>query len=1348
MFKTPTIRGRKNLRTHSRSFHRTHARPRVELLEDRCLLSYTLNEFAIPTPNSRPDTIQAGPDGNVYFIESSTNTLGRITPAGQITEVPMPVADGDVPFLFGPDGNIWFGGYADIGEMTPQGVLLHDYQIPSATPNFAHLGVHLGPDGNIWYTEPYKNNDVVGKITPAGQITEYLLPFGDGGPMVNGPDGNLWVAGNATMTLARIPLDGTLLPGQTIPTSDTFNLPSVPGENGVRGLTVGPDGNFWMTTPDPVQPVIFRVNTSGQVTGEFNVPTLNSFPYAMTVGSDGALWFTENRVDQIGRISTDGTITEIPIPTGNSISNSIASGPDGNIWFSEYYPNNIGKLILNPHTSTSLVSSANPSVVGQQVTFTATVSTGPAAGEPVTFMDGYTTLGTATLNSADQATFTTSTLAVGSHTITAVYGGDSFFLASSASLTQTVNRDFTTTTLTVTPAAAPKIIEYSMPTPNSGPDWFAADPDGNVWLSETNNHSLARITPTGQITEIPIPTSLQGGQLAFDPDGNIWIGGHTDIGEITPQGVLLHDYTIQSALSTPFSWNTMAIAFGNDGNIWYTNGYVNNLVGRLNPADGTSTEFSLGFGGQNIINGPDGNIWVGGNGMGTLARVHLDGTIDTFQLPQPFGGPRGLTVGPDRNLWMTDANQILRVNTAGQLIGQFAIPTANSGAYGMAVGSDGALWFGEINANQIGRITVDGVITELPVPTPNSGCGVVVRGSDGNIWFGEEYANQIGEVVLNHGVSTYGQQVTLTATVSAPLSQPGTPTGSVTFYNGNAILGSVALPSGGPDQVSLTTTALPVGTDSISAVYSGDSNFVGSSGSLTQTVSQDQTVTAVTASPADPSVLNQSVSFTATISATAPGSGTPTGTVQFQIDNVNFGNPVPLTTAGTATSGPTAALAASTHTITAIYSGDGSFLASTGNLTQTVYTAQQQNNAIVTQVNNLVTTGVLNSGNGNALTTKLNSATTSLNASPPNNTAAVNQLNAFINQVNAFLKSGKLTSAQAQSLISAANLAISAIQGTGTKLQDAAAAASITTNTQPVTDAGQLVTGELDVYLVNADGSAASADEQARFDDAVTALDTTFGPNGVDLVDVGVAGAANAVVQVQIAGTSAAGCAADGVLGCTVAGNITLLTGWSWFTGADPTTIGSSQYDFETIVMHELGHAIGLGHSGDTNSVMYAYLAPGQTSRAVTSADLSVLDSPSTTPEPLLAAPWRDASRVTETGIGTPALVRRIENPSNEDDGRDLVFAFAGTVVDGLPAATGSETRAELGGGVGDPRRTQPIDAVFAGANQSPIFAAASQRDSQDAQFEVLLYPSPDGFDSAEENRGLHRGRVRVHRVA
>jgi len=92
-------------------------------------------------------------------------------------------------------------------------------------------------------------------------------------------------------------------------------------------------------------------------------------------------------------------------------------------------------------TTTTLSSSLDPSQSGQTVTFTAVVSSSsgfPPDGEAVTFSDGSATLGTGNLIRGT-ATFTTSMLAVGTHTITAAYGGDQNFGNSSATVIQTVN---------------------------------------------------------------------------------------------------------------------------------------------------------------------------------------------------------------------------------------------------------------------------------------------------------------------------------------------------------------------------------------------------------------------------------------------------------------------------------------------------------------------------------------------------------------------------------------------------------------------------------------------------------------------------------------------------------------------------------------------------------------------------------------------------------------------------------------------------------------------------------------------------------------------------------------------
>ena len=75
------------------------------------------------------------------------------------------------------------------------------------------------------------------------------------------------------------------------------------------------------------------------------IPTTNSQPVQIVSGPDGALWFTEVAGNQIGRITTDGTITnEYPVPTVASGLDDIAIGPDGNPWFAESAVDKIGSI--------------------------------------------------------------------------------------------------------------------------------------------------------------------------------------------------------------------------------------------------------------------------------------------------------------------------------------------------------------------------------------------------------------------------------------------------------------------------------------------------------------------------------------------------------------------------------------------------------------------------------------------------------------------------------------------------------------------------------------------------------------------------------------------------------------------------------------------------------------------------------------------------------------------------------------------------------------------------------------------------------------------------------------------
>jgi len=176
--------------------------------------------------------------------------------------------------------------------------------------------------------------------------------------------------------------------------------------------------------------------------------------------------------------------------------------------------------------------------------------------------------------------------------------------------------------------------------------------------------------------------------------------------------------------------------------------------------------------------------------------------------------------------------------------------------------------------------------------------------------------------------SVVGQSVTYTATVSAA---SGTPTGSVTFRDG----GSTLTCTGGSQTLSAGTATCTVappsaGTRSITAAYAGSAPYSGSSSAaVSQVVSAAATTTSVTSS-SNPSVVGQSVTYTATVSASAPGGGTPGGTVAFK-DGATT-----LTCAGgtpTLSSGSTTCVvshaSAGTRSITALYSGSANHLTST-----------------------------------------------------------------------------------------------------------------------------------------------------------------------------------------------------------------------------------------------------------------------------------------------------------------------------------------------------------------------------------------------------------------------------------
>jgi virginiamycin B lyase len=212
-------------------------------------------------------------------------------------------------------------------------------------------GITAGPDGNIWFTE--ENGNRIGRITLGGAITEFPTSSGALPVEIVSAGGRLWFTQLGRTKIGAITTTGTIT---EYPSGSSLTAPA-------DGITLGPDGALWFTefSPSTGTSRIGKMATDGTLIDQFTLPS-GSGPGDIAVGPDNRLWFTQSN-GKIGSISTDGTLgTPYPISgTFSDPSGITASG--GGLWFTEHAANQVSRITVTGEVGPITPVGAGPSAI-------------------------------------------------------------------------------------------------------------------------------------------------------------------------------------------------------------------------------------------------------------------------------------------------------------------------------------------------------------------------------------------------------------------------------------------------------------------------------------------------------------------------------------------------------------------------------------------------------------------------------------------------------------------------------------------------------------------------------------------------------------------------------------------------------------------------------------------------------------------------------------------------------------------------------------------------------------------------------------------------------------------------
>ena len=689
------------------------------------------------------------------------------------------------------------------------------------------------------------------------------------------------------------------------------------------------NGNFTTSTSSAISQVVNPASTTTTITSDTPDPSIAgqavTVNYAVAPVAPGAGTVTGNVTVTDGVDSCTGTVTagtcsiSLTILGARTLTASYTATTNFNGSTSGGTPHQVNQA---PSTTT-LTSSANPSVFGQTVVLTATVKNGATAitvGN-IKFIEGGTCASPTTVLQANQTpsatgvvTYTTAAFSVAAHGVIACYDGSAGFAASQATLTQTVNKAATTTTIssdTPDPSSVGQAVTVNYAVAVTLPG--AGTPTGNVTVSDGTDSC----TGTVAAGTCSITLNTAGARTltaTYAGDGNFT--GSTSAGAAHAVNLLATATAVASSLNpSTFGASVTFTATVTNGATPVTTGSVTFIEGGTCAAPTTTLQAAQA---------------VNGSGQVTFATATL--SVASHTVVGCYGGTATFAA--------SNGNVIQTVNLAPTTL----TAAAASGTFGGTAAlsatltrtADGPISGKTIaftlNGTSVGSATTNasGVASIAAASLTGINAGSYPTGVGASFASDGSFAGSTGTAALTVTPATVTVTVTVIPTsiafgglveLDADLS-PGLSGRTISYsIDGTPVGTDVTNGSGKSKLMNVNPASFGIGAGShtVTATFPAEQNFATASGTGSLTITQAATTTAVTSS-LNPSGFGQPVTFTATVTSAG---GTPAGSATF-IEGGTCAAPTTTLQAATALDGTgkvtltTSTLAAGSHTVAAL----------------------------------------------------------------------------------------------------------------------------------------------------------------------------------------------------------------------------------------------------------------------------------------------------------------------------------------------------------------------------------------------------------------------------------------------